>query len=286
MKPSSKVVATAAAAAVVVVVVMGGRMAGKDRPGSPAGRVSEAVAVAPEVPRRPFATTPRNEPASAASPEAAAPPPDESTTASATDADAPEDTHYYNGMDPDLQPRKILHITLAGMRTVPDGYETTGDFHLAQGGWTLAPPAPGEEARPRIAMIESPPLTLDFQSNAVNPLWKEVSPDGTEVLVEVSLSQDGANWTDWMPTTSGHYEGGVSPTFPDGRPNPNYGYTLGDMTFYGLTRFQFFRYAVTMYSETDETPVVSDFRLFYQDSTMGDADLVQTNVPTAGGAVQ
>jgi len=213
---------------------------------------------------------------------------DEATSealASITDP-KPERTHYYNGQDPNQQPRDVFHEGFAGMNRLPTGYEATGDFVLSPDGLTIKGATAGEDGKPRMAMIESPAIPLKFQSNAVNPLWKEVSPEGTEVLVEVSLSEDGQTWTDWMPTTSGHYEGDMSPTYPDGRPNPNYGYTLGDMTFYGLKRFQYFRYAMTLYSDTNKSPLVSDFRLFYQDSTMGDTEVANATQPEQPGQAE
>lgn len=238
----------------------------------------------PEISSEPVAPGSSSAGAEFVSTEAASPPDETSSAVETAHEQQPEDIHYYNGRDPNAQPREIYHLSLAGKGNLPSGYEATGDFQLTEEGWTLTPPEAGEEENPRIAMFESPAIQLNFESNAVNPLWKERSPDGTEVLVEVSLSQDGHTWTDWMPTTSGHYEGDMSPTYPDGRPNPNYGYTLGDMTFYGLKRFQFFRFAMTLYSETADAPVVSDFRLFYQDSTMGDTSMAQEEQTEPTGA--
>jgi hypothetical protein len=206
------------------------------------------------------------------------------TTTVVAAAEEPEPVHYHNGLDPNQQPRDFVHMTFTA-GALPAGFEASGTYELTPAGITLPPATPGDK-KPRMAMVESPTLPLNFPSNAVNPLWKENSPDGTEVLVEVALSPDGEKWTDWMPTTSGHYEGEMSPTYPDGRPNPNYGYTAGDMTFYGLKQFQYFRYAMTLYSENEASPVVSDFRLFYQDSTMGDGQIAQPGAPEPTGVVQ
>ncbi len=187
-----------------------------------------------------------------------------------------EPTHTYNGMDPEMQPRDIMRFSFAGLGVIPADYRVEGqDLLLTDAGLTLNPPKPGDEDLPRSGMLESPPVMLNFNSNAVNPMWKEHSPEGTEVLVEIALSPDGEHWTDWFPTTGAHTAGEISETYPDGRPNPNYGYVLGDMTFYGLKQYQFFKYALTLYSETGESPVVSDFQLFYQDSTMGEGSLVE-----------
>lgn len=202
-------------------------------------------------------------------------------------SDDPEPVHYYNGMNPEDQPRAFFDMSFQGLDAFPPGFEITGnDIRLSDAGFTLAPPAPGEEDLPRSGMVESPPYSLDFLSNAMNPMWKESSPDGTEVLVEISLSPDGEYWTDWFPTTGAHTAGDIEPYFPDGRPNPNYGYERGSMVFYGLEQFEFFRFAVTMYSESGASPVVSDFRMFYQDSTMGEGALAQVPNESEGPQTQ
>jgi hypothetical protein len=98
----------------------------------------------------------------------------------------------------------------------------------------------------------------------------------------VAASPDGENWTSWYPTTGAHMDGEISPTYPDGSPNPNYGFILGDTAFFGNGLYTYFKYSVTLYSETKEAPVVSNFRLYYQDSTMGDGYLVIYKDPKTG----
>lgn len=192
-------------------------------------------------------------------------------------ADDPEPVHWYNGMDPESQPRSFHRVSFAHRQTYPEGFLITGDdVRLTDAGWTLAPPKQGEEALPRSGMIESPVIPTDFPSNAITPFWKEVSPDGTEILIELAASPDGEHWTSWFPTTGAHMDGEIL-QFNEvtGEPNPNYGYTLGDMVFFGVRQFRYYKYTMLLYSETADSPVLSDFTIYQQDSTLGDGHLVE-----------
>lgn len=193
-----------------------------------------------------------------------------------SDEDIVEPINWYNGRDPETQPRTYFDQSFSNLTSTPDGFTVVGEeMRLSGLGWTLAPATAGDETRPRSAMVESPVLPLEFPSNAMNPMWREDSPAGTEVLVELALSPDGKNWTDWFPTTGGHLPQEIPPTYPDGTPNPNYGYQQGDMVFWGLKQHKFFKYAITLYSETGAAPTVTDFRMFYQDSTMGEGAIAE-----------
>lgn len=191
-----------------------------------------------------------------------------------SDEDYVEPINWYNGMNPEDQPRTSFDQSFANLASYPDGFKVVGeDVRLSGAGWTLAAPSAGEEDVPRSGMIESPVLPLEFGSNAMNAMWREDSPEGTEVLVEIALSPDGKHWTDWFPTIGGHLPQEIPPTYPDGSPNPNHGYEQGDMVFWGLKQYTHFKYAITLYSESTASPIVSDFRMFYQDSTMGEGAL-------------
>ncbi len=192
----------------------------------------------------------------------------------ATPEEEPEPIHWYNGMNPEDQPRAFHRESFAGRTSYPPGFKITGDdVRLGEQGWTLAP---GEDGIPRSGMIESPPMKLEFPSNALNSLWNEVSPEGTEVLFELAASPDGEHWTSWHPTTGAHTAGPIAEfNEATGERNPNYGFTRGDMVFFGVDLYQYYRYSIMLYSETAESPSVSDFVLYQQDSTMGDGALVE-----------
>ncbi|MCX7625734.1 MAG: hypothetical protein N2Z21_05940 [Candidatus Sumerlaeaceae bacterium] len=173
-------------------------------------------------------------------------------------------------VDPENQPRAFMTMDFRNLETPPPGYRLE-NVVLSPEGFTLPPPEPGKENQPRMGVIESPPQMFDFFSNAVAPLWKENLPDGTDMFVEMSVSPDGIHWGPWQWVEIDEDSiGQISPTYPDGRPNPNYGYTPGTMLAWGLTQWGYVRYRVRLYSEGPASPVLSAFRLFYQDSTLGE----------------
>lgn len=173
-------------------------------------------------------------------------------------------------VDPENQPRAFMTMDFRNLESPPPGYRLE-NVVLSPDGFTLPPPEPGKENQPRMGVIESPPQMFDFFSNAVAPLWKENLPDGTDMFVEMSVSPDGIYWGPWQWVEIDEDSAGqISPTYPDGRPNPNYGYTPGTMLAWGLTQWGYVRYRVRLYSEGPASPVLSAFRLFYQDSTLGE----------------
>ncbi|MGB9691357.1 MAG: hypothetical protein ACPL7D_04235 [Candidatus Sumerlaeaceae bacterium] len=176
-------------------------------------------------------------------------------------------------VDPENQPRAFMAMDFRNLESPPPGYRLE-NVVLSPEGFTLAPPEPGKENVPRIGIIESSPHMMDFFSNAVAPLWKEQLPDGTDLFVEMSVSPDGIHWGPWQWVEIDEDSAGqISPTYPDGRPNPNYGYTPGTMLAWGLTQWGYVRYRVRLYSEGPASPVLSAFRLFYQDSTLGEGQV-------------
>jgi hypothetical protein len=173
-------------------------------------------------------------------------------------------------VDPENQPRAFMTMDFRNLETPPPGFRLE-NVVLSPEGFTLPPLEPGKENQPRMGVIESPPQMFDFFSNAVAPLWKEQIPDGTDMFVEMSVSPDGVHWGPWQWVEIDEDSAGqISPTYPDGRPNPNYGYTPGTMLAWGLTQWGYVRYRVRLYSEGPASPILSAFRMFYQDSTLGE----------------
>ncbi len=176
-------------------------------------------------------------------------------------------------VDPENQPRAFASMDFRNLDAPPPGYKLENVI-LTPEGFTLPPPEPGKENQPRMGIVESAPHMFDFFSNAVAPLWKENLPDGTDMFVEMSVSPDGVHWGPWQWVEIDEDSAGqISPFYPDGRPNPNYGYTPGTMLAWGLTQWGYVRYRVRLYSEGPASPVLSEFRLFYQDSTLGEGQV-------------
>jgi hypothetical protein len=174
--------------------------------------------------------------------------------------------------DPEDQPRTFFSTDFKGLSAPPDGY-TLEDLEITDKGITLKPLGEGEESKPRYGVLNSPPQEMQFPSNAVSPLWKQEVSDGTSVFVEVSLSPDGDTWGIWHPIHYDEDAGQPTEFYPDGSPNPNFGYTPGGVLCWGMAQFKYFRYRATLYSETKDSPLLSGFRLFYQDTTLGDGHL-------------
>ncbi len=142
----------------------------------------------------------------------------------------------------------------------------TDDVELTERGVEL--PAPGGLEGVRAGRLRSSSETFEFAANAVTVLWKEDRPPGTDVLIEISVSKDGAQWERWY-TVEEDPHATIRERYPDGRPNPNHGFTAGGLLSWGLERYGFFRYRITLASEVEASPSVSALRLFYQDSTLG-----------------
>lgn len=177
-------------------------------------------------------------------------------------------------VDPEDQPRTFFHMDFTNLSSLPEGF-TLEDVELTDKGIMLSPLAEGEEATPRYGLITAPPEEMHFLSNAVSPLWKQDVSDGTSVFIEVSMSPDGDTWGIWHPIAYDEDAGEPAEYYPDGSPNPNFGYTPGGVLCWGMSQFKYFRYRATLYSETKDSPLFSGFRLFYQDSTLGQGDIAE-----------
>lgn len=122
-----------------------------------------------------------------------------------------------------------------------------------------------------LGVLESPSLALGFPSNAVQPIWRaKTSEDGT-IQVEISLSPDGENWSHWYPSEPTGDD--ISPTYPDGRPNPNYGAVSGGAIANGLRLLPYVRYRVTLTAYGEKRPVLHEFKITHLDSTDGQGEL-------------
>lgn len=184
-------------------------------------------------------------------------------------------------MDPEDQPREHFGIDFSNMADLPEGYKLEG-LELTEKGIQITPPEPGEENTPRFGVLESAPEKMLFPSNAISPYWKEDLPDNTSIFVEVCVSPDGKTWSLWntvMPDTdSKSLDEPVSQYLPDGSENPYYGHTPGGVFFWGMRQYNYFKFRVNLYSETTESPTLPGFRVFYQDSTLGEGHIAEINL--------
>ncbi len=160
---------------------------------------------------------------------------------------------------------------------IPNGYLVEG-LELTKDGFKLKPAAAGEENSERKGMLVSAPELLNFPSNAISPLWKEKLPEGTDMFVEIQMSPDADNWGAWQwVTVDDDSVTQMSPTYPNGMPNPNYGYNPGGVFHWGDLQYNYVRYRFTLYSEVEDSPALEGVRFFYQDSTLGDGRIAQPN---------
>jgi hypothetical protein len=204
---------------------------------------------------------------------------DDSTTGAATSADAAETTspperttedpmgyvvHDFRNHQMPLTGFKLDNIVeteeglTLGPKTIDDSESTDG---LAA----------------RIGTIESPPLALVAASNLIAPNWKEMLPADSNIQIELSASVDQNDWTEWWPIDRSDAE--MSPTYPDGAPNPNYGNTPGTHVAFGLKLYPYVRYRMTMTAAGEKAPVFQQMRVYHTDGTGGNGVLANQPEP-------
>ncbi|MFH0792738.1 MAG: hypothetical protein V2A74_01755 [bacterium] len=152
-----------------------------------------------------------------------------------------------------------------------DGLDEGGELDgvvLTDKGLQLDPQFdPGEG--PRIGTYTSPPLEPEFLVNAAGPQWKEEIPKETTLQIELSFSLEGQNWTQWYRVEVDPH-GAPEQYYPDGRPNPNFGYVIGNLIIpgTGTERFAYYRYRLILSSgQSSVSPTLTNLRLTYMDST-------------------
>ena len=242
------------------------------------GTGEDAQSTASTLPKDSAAAKPAVQIAQAIAPTATPAP---SPTAVPTAALSPTPRPTPDPHNPENQPRDFLVFDFTKMDSVPNGYLLDG-IELTKDGFKLKPAAAGEEDSERKGMLVSAPELLNFPSNAISPLWKEKLPEGTDMFVEIQMSPDAENWGAWQwVTVDDDSVTQMSPTYPNGMPNPNYGYNPGGVFHWGDLQYNYVRYRFTLYSEVEDSPALEGVRFFYQDSTLGDGRIAQPNeIPT------
>lgn len=178
---------------------------------------------------------------------------------------APTPSQEPASFDPEMQPRTTYIQEFAGLEALPEGFMLEG-LVLTERGIELSP---GDG--PRQGAITSPNEITEFPGNSFAPLWRQQLADGTRIDVEFALSPDGVEWGPWTRVIADdEAHGEISPTYPDGSPNPFFGYQPGGLFNWGAERWEAFRYRMVLSSENSASPVLEAVRFFYQDSTLGE----------------
>lgn len=180
------------------------------------------------------------------------------------------------------QPRRFVHTEFRSTIPLREGYLLEG-ARLTARGVELEPLPEGTEPSPRFGTISSAPERFDFESNSVAALLRDEVPPGTDIYVELAMSPDGENWTDWFVTAPDPHAD-VAPAYPDGTPNPNYGFTPMALVNFGLNTWPWYRYRATLYSETADSPTLQGFRLYHQDTTLGEGRPVEVSEVAGHGS--
>ncbi|MGI8907689.1 MAG: hypothetical protein ACR2IE_14505 [Candidatus Sumerlaeaceae bacterium] len=124
-------------------------------------------------------------------------------------------------------------------------------------------------------IMQSMPIPTEIAIQTVGAHWRQNSPAGTGVKVELSTSRDGSTWTAWDESNPDPHNDDVSRVYPDGRPNPNYGETIGDLSSRTDNQGRLVRYRVSLTTENaDQTPVIQTIALTYMDNTLPGTTLV------------
>lgn len=195
--------------------------------------------------------------------------------------EAPEAMQLVNpAFDPEQQPRGFWMEDFRGAGSPPADIRLEGVVMTARG-IELAPDAPRDKEGARRGTIESSGVAMEFPFNNMSPLWMEEVPPGTTVRVEASASPDGVAWTPWESAVIGEEQ--VSPTYPDGRPNPNFGFQPGGILLSGEGLYTHLRYRITLVSATGESPAVGAIRFYIQDNTLGEGRLATIHPAPASG---
>jgi len=152
-----------------------------------------------------------------------------------------------------------------------EGLDSTAELEgvvLNENGLQLDPTFMAGEG-PHMGIFTSPPAEPEFLVNAAGPQWKENLPQGTTLQIEFSFSLDQQNWTEWYPVEVDPHSDPAQ-FYPDGRPNPNFGFTIGTLVIpgTGTERYSYYRYRAILSSEINgASPTLTDLRLTYMDST-------------------
>lgn len=196
---------------------------------------------------------------------------------------APSPETGEQGEEPkDNGPRAYLVEDFTDANKSYDKYKLE-NVQVTPNGLTLAP---GAEK----GTIESPTMVLQMPSSTTAFLWKQDVPKGSGVKVEMAVSADNQSWSPWYPVDDMGDD--INPLYPDGSPNPNYGYVPGTYVSLGLDLVPFIRYRMTLlqncsdckeYRRPDGTfaqqLLIPGARIWHYNGTGQDGTLAKTYPP-------
>jgi hypothetical protein len=161
--------------------------------------------------------------------------------------------------------RAYAKADFQNFQTAMTDYKLDGVVQTADG-ITLPPPKDDEDAR--IGSIESPPITLEHASNMVVPIWRSDEVENGNLKIEVAVGTDDGQWSHWYPIDFNSDP--VSPTYPDGSPNPNYGARPGTPVGFGFELYPYVKFRATLAATGAESPLLRAMDIYHTDSTDGD----------------
>lgn len=141
------------------------------------------------------------------------------------------------------------------------------NLNLTDNGFELSP-TQKEERKIRTGFLISSPIKMDYPCNEIKSAWIEKIPEGTDILLELSLSADGNKWSEWQPIKL--YTGDDYPMEEIGA---NDEFTFGADFGRGRVLWLFFKYKITFTSENDSTPVFSKIKFLFRDTTHGSGEM-------------
>lgn len=147
----------------------------------------------------------------------------------------------------------------SGWTTVPHGYFADG-LTIANGTVTLADGA--TTSGPRSGVLESPPLPLRQPALAAPADPSAVIPPGTEVSVQISLSEDGQSWSPWKQVQQFQQPDGKRIVAPVQASLASGDWKRTDSQTSETVSGPAIRYRMELWSGGPETPAVTDIRIW------------------------
>jgi len=159
-----------------------------------------------------------------------------------------------------------IEIDFTRMAFLPHGYESDS-VNLTDKGISLSKTSKDEESR--YGKLISAPYRLNFKPNAIQPHWMCHVVDGNKVFLEVSLSNDGNDWQDWLIIEENtNLENIQSVTV--GKLVHDTNFMTGKLIDVESGNSEFIRFRVTLFSENQTSPLFESFKLNYMGTSNAD----------------
>jgi hypothetical protein len=122
----------------------------------------------------------------------------------------------------------------------------------------------------------SPVFKADFGFNAIAPHWRQNLPEGKQQPIEIRVSDNGRDWTDWVELTAGQQP----------RPDPPRPNVIAPETPL-MIEGEHFQYRITLRRDSlaDPRPKITDLRFNYIDSQQSALQSLTESVRSMGAKV-